>query len=120
NGGLPQGSELKYYILVESRDSTSVNPKNALVTLTNIQLSIFAKADNLIGNEHEEIAAQVVNIIEPYNGFTVPINSNFKIIEQKIVFNNNLPFAVLDTTKFALERNIIIEHRISHVAREIY
>ena len=105
------------YVFIGSVNNRYQSPKTTITSTATIQLSIFVKGDELTGNEHEDIAAQILAIVEPYNGFKVPINGNFYIERQQVVSDNTMPVFGRDTAQIVLERHIQIEHEIAHLQR---
>lgn len=105
------------YVFISSINNRYQSPKTTITSAATIQLSIFVKGDELTGNEHEDIAAQILEIIEPYNGFKVPINGNFYIEKQQVVSDNTMPVFSRDVASIVLERHIQIEHEVAHLQR---
>lgn len=114
--GAAIGSE-DIYGFIQSVGGVEDNSKASIDTITNIQISLFAKGEELDGTEIEDLTAQVLDIVEPKRGFRVPINSNFNIVEQKVISSNNIPVVRYDTTIPVYEHHIIIEHRVTHLGR---
>ena len=105
------------YILIQNVSSVDRSIKVGTTTTTSMQITIFCKGDELVGNEHEDIGAQVLAIIAPYNDFKVDLSPNFYNIDQRVATDYPMPIFARDTTERVLERNIIIEHTISHTLR---
>lgn len=105
------------YIFIQSTGNTDNSIKVGKDTISLTQLTIYCKGESVDQTDIEEIAAQVLAIIEPYNGFTVPVNQYFNVKEQAVIADVQSPVLRQDTTSPAYERNIIIEHRITHLIK---
>ncbi len=110
-------SSQERYIFIQSTGNTDNSIKVGKDTISLTQLTIYCKGESVDQTDIEDIAAQVLAIIEPYNGFTVPVNEYFEVKEQAVVTDVQSPVLRQDTTSPAYERNIIIEHRITHLLK---
>lgn len=104
------------YILIENISSLDNSPKTLKCTKTSIQLSLLCKGDDLVGNEIEDMASQVLAIVDPYRGYKLPINANFNVESQK-VDDNVIPVFKNDSTTTVYERVIRIQYDINHLLR---
>lgn len=107
------------YILIQNVSNVDRSHKTGIVTNATMQISVVCKNDNLIGNEHEDIGAQILAIIADYPSKEIPINANFHITSVKVVSDTAMPVRGGNTTTLTLERHLMIEHLISHRLKQI-
>ncbi len=110
-------TDVDMYIFIQSTGNIDNSIKVGIDTISSTQLTLFAKGDDKDGTEIEDMAAQVLKIIAPYNGFVAPINANFQVKRQSVMSDIQIPVMVRDTTVKAWERHIIIESEVNHIKR---
>jgi hypothetical protein len=79
------------YIFIQSVGSTDRSVKIGTDTITSTMFSIYCKGNGMEGTEIEDISAQLLNKIAPYNGFTVPVNSYFRVLKQTVINDITMP-----------------------------
>lgn len=112
-------STANMYILIQAQSSADSSTKVTTDSSTLVQLSIYASGADLTGNEHELIGSQVLQIIAPYPNYKLPLNANFHNVQQTVITDQIMPVRVGNTIEPTYERNIIIQHYITHKIRSL-
>lgn len=107
----------KMYILITGVSSTETPTKSVKITNTAIQFGIRCKGDSLTGNEADDIAGQLINLVMPNPTFRILSNDYFDVSGAREVSNVPITGTEGNTAVKILERNIIIEHDVTHRQR---
>lgn len=112
-------SNANVYVLIQAQSSADSSTKVTTDSSTLVQISIYAKGGSLSGNEHQNIGSQVLQIIAPYPNYKLPLNANFHNVQQTVITDQIMPVRVGNTIEPTYERNIIIQHYITHKIRSL-
>ncbi|MBO9592738.1 MAG: hypothetical protein J7599_07490 [Niabella sp.] len=114
---VPSGADPKKYILIGGNSSLDRPNKQVTLTQTTMQVDIFCKGESLIGNEHEDIGAQILQRLMPNPRFKIEGVQNFDISPGRLV--SDIPIVTGgNTTMKVLERHFLIEHGVNHLKRQ--
>lgn len=106
------------YITVQGVSTSGIGNKAMTRSLVSVQFRVFVKGDNLVGNEADIISGQLIQLVLPKPSVVVIDNDYFEAIATLEATNVPVYGSEGNTTTKILERNIIIEHRVTHKKRQ--